>query len=395
MRVAAGGSPVAPGVGLGADDGAGPAWACGVGVAACGSDRGGRGAAARPPPPRAARDTGDGRRSQRTRRPSGRRARPGPAHDRAGAGSPDRARRGGSRTIGVVRGERPAGRVGGRDAVRIGARGERGLARRLGGTVGRARRRAPPRGTAGAASRWRGRRRRDGAAAMLADGLSRSPGAVGRRRGTDRWRPRSPGQAVGAAGADARTGRVGGRIGRVGDSDGSGHRPEGYRPAGAAAVAARGRRMSRRKRKNPGDDLFSRKAALSVSSALESLTSVFGMGTGVASPLESPGSFASGRCRQRLDARSRDRAGAVNGSSISSESVGSDHDLPATDPWSVAEEVKPSTISTAQLHPSPDFHMRPIKQVVSLRSYPVDPVGNLISRRASHLDAFSAYPDRT
>jgi len=39
--------------------------------------------------------------------------------------------------------------------------------------------------------------------------------------------------------------------------------------------------------------------------------------------------------------------------------------------------------------------MRPIEQVVSLRSYPVDPVGNLISRRASHLDAFSAYPDRT
>src|SRR4029450_4944491 len=41
----------------------------------------------------------------------------------------------------------------------------------------------------------------------------------------------------------------------------------------------------------PGDDLFSRKAALSVSSALESLTAVFGMGTGVASPLESPGFF--------------------------------------------------------------------------------------------------------
>ena len=48
-------------------------------------------------------------------------------------------------------------------------------------------------------------------------------------------------------------------------------------------------------RKNPGDDLFSRKAALSVSSALESLTSVFGMGTGMASPLESPGFVASGR----------------------------------------------------------------------------------------------------
>ena len=42
--------------------------------------------------------------------------------------------------------------------------------------------------------------------------------------------------------------------------------------------------------KDPGDDLFSQEATLSVSSALESLTSVFGMGTGVASPLKSPGS---------------------------------------------------------------------------------------------------------
>ena len=68
---------------------------------------------------------------------------------------------------------------------------------------------------------------------------------------------------------------------------------------------------------------------------------------------------------------------------------------PSPDPWSVAEEVKPSTVSTAQLHPSPDFHMRPIKQVVSLRSYPVDPVGNLISRWASRLDAFSGYHIQT
>ena len=82
-------------------------------------------------------------------------------------------------------------------------------------------------------------------------------------------------------------------------------------------------------------------------------------------------------------------------SSISSVVVGNPIRIPVPDPGSGAEVVKPSTISTAQLHPSPDFHMRPIKQVVSLRSYPVDPVGNLISRRASHLDAFSAYPDRT
>ena len=59
------------------------------------------------------------------------------------------------------------------------------------------------------------------------------------------------------------------------------------------------------------------------------------------------------------------------------------------------KKVKPSTISTAQLHWLPSFHMPPIEQVISLRSYPVDPVGNLILRRASHLDAFSAYPDRT
>jgi len=39
--------------------------------------------------------------------------------------------------------------------------------------------------------------------------------------------------------------------------------------------------------------------------------------------------------------------------------------------------------------------MPPIKQVISLRSYLVAPVGNLILRRASHLDAFSAYPNRT
>jgi hypothetical protein len=151
-----------------------------------------------------------------------------------------------------------------------------------------------------------------------------------------------------------------------------------------------------RTRKNPGDDLFSRKAALSVSSALESLTSVFGMGTGVASPLESPGFSASG-CVSAAGRRARTVpcAGRRLMRSPISEFCRGSIAIPATDPWSVAEEVKPSTVSTAQLHPSPDFDMRPIKQVVSLRSYPVDPVGNLISRRASHLDAFSAYPDRT
>jgi hypothetical protein len=46
--------------------------------------------------------------------------------------------------------------------------------------------------------------------------------------------------------------------------------------------------------KYPGDDLFSQEVAPRVSSALESLTSVFGMGTGGASPLASPGSSSIG-----------------------------------------------------------------------------------------------------
>ena len=130
-------------------------------------------------------------------------------------------------------------------------------------------------------------------------------------------------------GQEVRTQPDGGGIRRRARGDGRGrhggsgfgrvHQGEGY-PAvviwSLTSVA-----QCRGDAKNPGDDLFSRKAALSVSSALESLTSVFGMGTGVASPLESPGSSASGSFRQRLDARSRDRAGAGSSSMIDSRWV--------------------------------------------------------------------------
>ena len=51
----------------------------------------------------------------------------------------------------------------------------------------------------------------------------------------------------------------------------------------------RGRLTRRQQSKYPGDDLFSQGVAPRVSSALESLTSVFGMGTGGSSPLASPG----------------------------------------------------------------------------------------------------------
>ena len=57
--------------------------------------------------------------------------------------------------------------------------------------------------------------------------------------------------------------------------------------------------------------------------------------------------------------------------------------------------VEPSAISTASLKPLPGVHVPPINQLVLLGPYPVDLVGTLIFRRASRLDAFSGYPDRT
>jgi hypothetical protein len=54
----------------------------------------------------------------------------------------------------------------------------------------------------------------------------------------------------------------------------------------------------------------------------------------------------------------------------------------------------PRPISTGRLNTSPCVHLRPIYLVVYQGPYPVNPVGDLISRKASRLDAFSAYPFR-
>ena len=56
--------------------------------------------------------------------------------------------------------------------------------------------------------------------------------------------------------------------------------------------------------------------------------------------------------------------------------------------------IKPSIISTGLLKPLLTFHLRPIKQVVSLRSYTFQS-RELILKRVSHLDAFSGYLCRT
>ena len=55
---------------------------------------------------------------------------------------------------------------------------------------------------------------------------------------------------------------------------------------------------------------------------------------------------------------------------------------------------KPSIISTGLLNTLLYFHLRPIQQVVSLRSYTFQS-RELILKRVSHLDAFSGYLFRT
>ena len=60
----------------------------------------------------------------------------------------------------------------------------------------------------------------------------------------------------------------------------------------------------------------------------------------------------------------------------------------------VCRWTSPRAISTAQLKHSHALHPRPINLVVYQGPYPVNPVGDLILELASHLDAFSAYPNR-
>ena len=57
-------------------------------------------------------------------------------------------------------------------------------------------------------------------------------------------------------------------------------------------------------------------------------------------------------------------------------------------------ETSPRPISTGRLGITA-VHLRPINPIVSGGPYPVDPVGNLILKHASRLDAFSGYHSRT
>jgi hypothetical protein len=65
------------------------------------------------------------------------------------------------------------------------------------------------------------------------------------------------------------------------------------------------------------------------------------------------------------------------------------------DARSVVVMLSPRPVSTGQLHALRRFHIRPINPVVCWGPYQVDPVGTLILKRASRLDAFSGYPFQT
>ena len=117
-----------------------------------------------------------------------------------------------------------------------------------------------------------------------------------------------------------------------------------------------------------GGDLLSRAVARQVPSALRGLTALFGMGRGVSLSLS----------RHRKSAR--------------------------RPPWTLktalghwAEAKNPSSprrISTGLLIALLRLHSRPINLVVYQASYSLKGMGELISRLASRLDAFSAYPCR-
>ena len=114
-----------------------------------------------------------------------------------------------------------------------------------------------------------------------------------------------------------------------------------------------------------GGDLLSQEVALQVPSALRGLTALFGMGRGVSLSLS----------RHRKVSRRplwtlKTALGRVEAKNPS----------------------RPRPISTGLLTALLRLHSRPIDLVVYQGSYSLKGMGELISRLASRLDAFSGYP---
>ncbi len=143
---------------------------------------------------------------------------------------------------------------------------------------------------------------------------------------------------------------------------------------------------------NPGDT-YSRTFGTTIGS--ESLTTVFGMGTGVAFQIWSPERDLSSRSRL---GRPRYRWNWAEGSEP--EGTGSPRHVRL---WPKSQSVqqerwihvaKHSPVSTGKLSALLRLHIRPINLVVFQGASEAKPLRNLILERASRLDAFSVYPFR-
>ena len=113
----------------------------------------------------------------------------------------------------------------------------------------------------------------------------------------------------------------------------------------------------------------------SLQSALRSLTSVFGMVTGVSFSLSPPHCgvifYWVNFVHSKLDLKSYKF-------------------FPSS--FLLTNWLSPRSISISPLHTSLYFHSWPIYLIISQGSYFLKEMGNLILRWASHLDAFSVYP---
>jgi hypothetical protein len=119
----------------------------------------------------------------------------------------------------------------------------------------------------------------------------------------------------------------------------------------------------------PGSVLLSQGLPPQVPSALEGLTSVFGMGTGGSPPLSPPDRIWCLVTPSKL----------VTGLSA----------------FTLRVRRSPRPIRIRQLNALLRLHLGPIYLVIYKGSYSHEGMGNLILRGASRLDAFSAYPVRT
>ena len=115
-----------------------------------------------------------------------------------------------------------------------------------------------------------------------------------------------------------------------------------------------------------GDFLFSQRGNPQVSSALRSLTSVFGMGTGISSSSLSPENFV-----LLLDFLSYSSFTAYQLFLIRNTQKYIDKYLLLFISLLLGKTLwlSPRSISTGQLHVSLHFHLQPIYQVVFLESY--------------------------